>query len=222
MDFIEIFKLNEFDLNSFVGLIIRFGFNFCMVFIIIQQIYWRYSKRKDLIFTLYIFNLIIFVLCTILLNIELSVGAGFGLFAVFTMMRYRSVQINIKDMTYLLVIVALGFVNATFTAEIGPAEVLFINIAVIIALITMEKIGFRSDLEKRKILYDKLELLKPQYNNLLKREISQQLGLNVINITIESMNYINKTANLIVYCENCDFTKFPQCEDEPLLTKNSS
>ena len=122
-----------------MGLVLRFIFNVSMAALLIIFVYRRNCQNKEFAFTLFSFNMIIFALCTILNNVELSVGSGFGLFAVFTMMRWRSEQLQIKDMTYLLILVGLGFINSTFQGTIGPLEIIFLNIAMIAFLIILEK-----------------------------------------------------------------------------------
>jgi hypothetical protein len=107
MDLGQLLNTESFSIVSFAGLAVRFY----------SMRLWRQvsfadlsenSSNKEFCFTLFSFNLIIFALCTVLHNVDLSIGSGFGLFAVFTMMRYRSEQLQIKDMTYLLILIGLG------------------------------------------------------------------------------------------------------------------
>ena len=70
------------------------------VFILIRFVYYPIYKHRELFFTFFIFNIIIFLICFLLNKVELSMGAAFGLFAVFSMLRYRTEDISIKDMTY--------------------------------------------------------------------------------------------------------------------------
>jgi hypothetical protein len=194
--------IGDVQLGNLTELIVRFGFNALMAGTILIFVYRRFSENKEFTFTLFIFNFIIFALCTILNNVELSIGSGFGLFAIFTMMRYRSEQLNIKDMTYLLVMVGLGFVNSTFKGDIGPAEVVFMNLAIGVSLYVFERTIFTHNLRKQKIKYDKLELLKPRYTNLLKKDLSLRLGKEVTTIKIESVNFLEGYACLQVMYEN--------------------
>jgi hypothetical protein len=194
--------ISNIQLDNLLEMILRFGFNALMAGAILLLIYRRFSENKEFTFTLFIFNFIIFALCTILNNVELSIGSGFGLFAIFTMMRYRSEQLNIKDMTYLLVMVGLGFVNSTFRGNIGPAEIAFLNIAIGSSLYIFEKTIFTHNLKKQKIKYDKLELLKPRYTNLLKKDLSLRLGKEVTEVKVESVNFIDGYASLTVHYEN--------------------
>ena len=198
MELFEIIRLEEFDPSLFAGLILRFLFNTGMAAILILLVYNRNSQNKEFAFTLFSFNMIIFALCTILNNIELSIGSGFGLFAVFTMMRYRSEQLQIKDMTYLLVVVAMGFINSTFQGPVGPFEITFLNIAMVVFLLILEKSIFNQKLIKQKIKYEKLELLKVGNHELLRKNLQERIGARVEEIKVESVNYVQGSADLIV------------------------
>jgi hypothetical protein len=138
------------------------------------------------------------VLCTILNNVDLSIGSGFGLFAVFTMMRYRSEQLQIKDMTYLLILIGLGFVNATFTGSLGPVEIAFLNVSIAISLVVLEKTLFNHKLIDQKIKYSNLDLIKVENRPLLKKDLEEKLGARVENIRIDSINFVNGSANMMV------------------------
>lgn len=229
MDLFELLHLEKFDPILLTGLVLRFLFNIGMAAVLILLVYKRNCQNKEFVFTLFSFNMIIFALCTILNNVELSIGSGFGLFAVFTMMRYRSEQLQIKDMTYLLIMVGMGFINSTFQGPIGPFEIVFLNIAMITFLFILEKSIFNQNLVKQKIKYEKLELLKVGSKQLLRQDLESRIGARVVDIKVESVNYLEGSANIIVKY-NRDIASFtapyvvqritdnPE-EEEPLLVK---
>ena len=198
MDLYQIFKMETFDAVQAVSLVLRFMFNLGMASLIILFIYKRNNQNREFAFTLFSFNLIIFSLCTILNNVELSIGSGFGLFAVFTMMRYRSEQLQIKDMTYLLILVGLGFINSTFKGSIGPVEIMFLNVAMFISLKLLEKYLFSHKVIKQKIKYNQLELLKVGKKPHLRRDLEEKIGARIVDVSVESVNYLEGSANLIV------------------------
>lgn len=170
-----------------------------MAFIILHFVYKQYNKKKTFIFNLFIFNLVIFGLSTVLTRIDLSVGSGFGLFAIFTMMRYRSEQINMKDMAFLLIMIGLGFINSTGYQVIGYEEIVLLNLVIAGVVFGLEKTYFSDIKNSQKIKYDKIELLKPKYNHLLKRDLSLRLGKEVIEVKTDYVNFIEGYATLKVY-----------------------
>ncbi len=200
MNIAQLFIINQSENMGLLNLAFRLGFDLAIVAIIILLVYRKHNKNREFIFTLFVFNIIIFVLCTILNNTELSIGSGFGLFAVFTMMRYRSEQINIKDMTYLLIVVALGFLNATYKSQVGVAEVIFINVVVmgILTVLELSILSIHKNLSQQKVKYDKIYLLKPENFGLLRLDLKDRLGIEIQNIKIESINFLENTANLLI------------------------
>jgi hypothetical protein len=184
---------------SLMDLAIRLAFNSFVAYVILHHIYKQYNKKKTFIFNLFIFNLIIFGLSTVLTRIDLSVGSGFGLFAIFTMMRYRSEQINMKDMAYLLIMIGLGFINSAGYDVVGYEEILFLNAVVVGVVFGLERAYFANRKNSQKIKYDKVELLKPKYNHLLHRDLSLRLGKEVIGVKTENVNFIEGFATLKVY-----------------------
>jgi len=198
----ENLKLIIENTPSIVDLVLRLVFNSTIAFVILHFIYKQYNNKKSFIFNLFIFNLIIFGLSTVLTRIDLSVGSGFGLFAIFTMMRYRSEQINMKDMAYLLIMIGLGFINSTGYDVVGIEEILFLNFIITGVVFGLEKIYFTKKKNSQKIKYDKIELLKPKYTHLLYRDLSLRLGKEVISVKTENVNFIEGYATLKVYYDN--------------------
>jgi hypothetical protein len=198
MDLGQLLNTESFSIVSFAGLAVRFVFNGAVAAGIILLIYRKNSGNKEFCFTLFSFNLIIFALCTVLHNVDLSIGSGFGLFAVFTMMRYRSEQLQIKDMTYLLILIGLGFVNATFTGSIGPVEIAFLNVSIGLSLVVLEKTIFNNKLIDQKIKYGNLDLIKVENRPLLKKDLEEKLGVQVQNIRIDSINFVDGSATMMV------------------------
>ncbi len=198
MDFEQLLNTENFSIINITALALRFVFNAIMAGSIILLVYRRNSNNKDFSFTLFSFNMIIFALCTILNNVNLSIGSGFGLFAVFTMMRYRSEQLQIKDMTYLLILIGLGFVNATVSDIIGPIEIAFLNISTGLSLYVLEKTMFHHHLASQKIKYGDLELIKVENRPLLIEDLENKLGARIVKIQIISINFLDGSANLVV------------------------
>ena len=222
MQLTDLIDFSTEDFVSFFKIAFRFCLNLGFSSIIILYIFARNSKNKDFRFTLFSFNLVIFALCTILNNVELSMGSGFGLFAVFTMMRYRSEQLQIKDMTYLLIMVGLGFVNATISASIGILEIVFLNISLVFALMVMEQFMFKQQLIKQKIKYNQLDLLKANHRDDLRDDLEVKVGARILDIQVDSINYQEGTANLVVkYDQNQLLPKEPFILEKELLDEES-
>ena len=174
------------------------------LWLLLSQVYFKVYKRKDLYFTFYVFNLVIFLITFLLNKVELSMGAAFGLFAVFSMLRYKTEEISIKDMTYLFLVIAMGLINAI--AKIKDANdyyeyafLVLIQIFIIaVAYFLERKIDSDDDLVQT-INYDNLDLIKPNDYLKLLEDVKSRTGLNVKRITISKIDLTKNSVQLKVY-----------------------
>jgi hypothetical protein len=183
--------------NIFGDLAIRFAINLLSVFIAVEFIRRRLAKADSSPFILYVFNLVLFLVSAILSRTELSIGSGFGLFAVFTMIRYRSEQLSGKEMAYLLVMAALGLINSIPSATFTLPAVILLNTLTLLLIALLEAKSVRPA-TLQKIKYDRLELLKPQHRELLHRDLLLRLGKKVLEVNIENINFLEGVASLKV------------------------
>jgi len=184
--------------QQLLDLIIRLSINISVASILILRIFNGLSTRKPFIFSLFLFNLIIFIIGYLLNNISLGIGSGIGLFAIFAMLRYRSETLNLKEMTYLFILIAVGMLNS-FGEEISLIERGIFNISIIGLTFVLEKKVCCRILETRKIKYNNLELIKPEYRNLLMHDIYQKTGIRAKDIEIDSVSFTDQTATLTIY-----------------------
>ena len=101
------FKLTWFS-NDAYTLLIRMAVNIVFLTVLIRYLYYPKTKRKDYLFTYYMIGMITFFLCFGLKKLDIDTGMGLGLFAIFGIIRYRTDAIEIKEMTYLFVIIGIS------------------------------------------------------------------------------------------------------------------
>jgi hypothetical protein len=182
----------------------RFLIDIVSVFILVRLVYYRVYKRSDLFFTFFIFNIVIFLICFLLNKVELSMGAAFGLFAVFSMLRYRTEDISIKDMSYLFLVIAIGLIAAvTKIKDTSDAyEYLFLGlinaIIVAIAFIFDTSVFFKKELVKI-INYEKIELIKKEKQAELIEDIKNRTGIEVHRISIGKIDFLKDSAQIKIY-----------------------
>jgi hypothetical protein len=185
-------------------LLFRLVIDFISVFILIRLVYFKVYKRSELFFTFFIFNLVIFLICFLLNKVDLSMGAAFGLFAVFSMLRYRTEDISIKDMTYLFLVIAMGLINAV--AKIKGAnesyEFVFLGIIngliILLAFLLESKLLFKKELIQI-ITYDNIELIKSHNEELLIDDIKKRTGIDVQRVSIGKIDFLKDSAQVKVY-----------------------
>ncbi|WP_163714755.1 DUF4956 domain-containing protein [Mangrovibacterium lignilyticum] len=188
-----------FDSAGFLDLLIRFTFNLLITFVIVRLIYYRKTKRKDYLFTYFLINTMIFLLAYLLSGVELKLGFAFGLFALFGILRYRTNPLQIKEMTYLFIIIGIAVVNSISDADLPYAEVFMAN-ALIIGLLWVLEFAFRLSHESsKKILYERIELINQNREEELLKDLRIRTGINIHRIEVSSINFLRDTARLVVY-----------------------
>lgn len=175
----------------------RLGINFISIFILIRFIYFKAHKSKEYFFTFFIFNLLIFLITFLLNKVDMSMGAAFGLFAVFSMLRYRTEGITIKDMTYLFLVIAIGLINAVSKGSWD--EFTAINGIILVFTFLLES-NLLMKRESAKIIeYDNIELIKPEKRVELIRDLESRTGIKINRININEINFLKDTAIIVVY-----------------------
>lgn len=181
----------------------RFVIDLLSVFLLIRLIYYRIYKNSEYFFTYFIFNIVIFLISFLLNKVELSMGAAFGLFAVFSMLRYRTEDISIKDMTYLFLVIAMGLIAAvTKIKNTSDAyEYVFlglINLLVIVVTYLIEtNIFFKKELSKI-INYENIDLIKEENREKLLEDLRNRTGMNIHRISIGKIDFLKDSAQIKV------------------------
>lgn len=174
-------------------------FNFLTALIIVRFIYYPVKQSRQYVFTFLAFNTMIFFVLGFSSQIELGVGIGFGLFAIFSILRYRTNPIPIREMTYLFVVTALPVMNSIFFTQGIQIEIVLANIFIIIVLAVLEKQWGFQYLANKNIIYENIELVRPdRYNDLLS-DLKQRTGLNISRFEIGKINFLNDTAQIKIY-----------------------
>jgi len=177
---------------------LRLLINLISIYAIARKIYFFRSGNRDYMFTMFIFNVVIFIICFILNSASLSVGFAFGIFAIFSILRYRTYTVPIRDMTYMFVSIALAVLNALAASNITLIHLVFINLFIVLIVYFTDRSWIRS--EKKKIMvYEKIELIKPDKREELIKDLRARTGLNVIRVDIGKIDLLRDTALIRIY-----------------------
>ena len=194
----EIFGSPLYDVD-FLELAFRLFINFSVAFIIIRLIYYPVHNRKDYLFTYFIFNLLIFFLSYLLSGIKLQLGFAFGLFAIFGILRYRTEALAIKEMTYLFVVIAIAVINALANKKISFAELMFTNFAIIAVTYLLEKKWLLRHETNKTVVYEKIDLVKPENHPLLIKDLEERTGLKIIRIQVGRIDFLRDVARIKIF-----------------------
>lgn len=205
--------------DDFWELLVRFGFSMLVLFIIIRLIYYPSTKRKDYLFTYLLISVITFFICYTLQSNKIKLGLALGLFAVFGIIKYRTDAIPIKEMTYLFIVIGLSVINALSNNKVTVAELLFTNTAVIAIVYGLERVWLLQHETSKIILYEKIDLIKPEKRHLLHKDLEDRTGIKINRISIGKIDFLRDTAQVIIhYYENnqniSDYSKTSTDDDD--------
>jgi hypothetical protein len=192
----ESFYLLKLNWNFFIRLLIDIAF----VAILIRFVYYKNYRRGDTVFTFFMFNVIIFIVTFLLNNVDISLGAAFGLFAVFSMLRYRTEDISAKDMTYLFIVIAIGLISAI--AKESILELCLLNGFIVGLPFVLDRNMFFLNENEKVIESVDLELIKPENRALLLASLKEKTGYEVHRITVTKIDYNKNKAIIRAYYYN--------------------
>lgn len=185
---------DEVEVNQtfFISLLI----NLLTVFIIVRLIYYNNYHKQEVFFTYFLFNIAIFLLTFLLNKIKISMGAAFGLFAVFSMLRYRTEGISMKDMTYLFIVITVGLVSSI---QLEYLDLAIINGIIILFTYLLDGNIFIKREYSKIVNYEKIDLIQPDKQNELVDDLKTRTGLNIHHVSIVKIDFLRDMAILNVY-----------------------
>ena len=193
--------------GEFSNILLRFVLCSAVIFFLIDRLYYPKSKRRDFYFTFMLISVAIFFLVYFMMGMDrgkATMGVGLGLFGIFSIMRYRTDAMPVREMTYLFIIVCLSVVHAMADESGKDAQVVLLDmgklvvIDAIVLLFTFicEK---RLKMQSTKLIqYDRIELIKPDRREELKGDLEERLGIDIIRIEVGGVDFLRDTAVLRV------------------------
>jgi len=189
------------DLASaeFYELLMQFGINLAVLLILTRVLYFRWNRKAEYMFAQLITGVIVFMICALLRWVQLELGMVLGLFAIFAIIRFRTINVPVKEMAYLFMAVGISAVNALLPFGNCLQWILFANGFLIILTLIMEKAYFSKKIARRTITFNNTDLLKPSQHQHLLQELRNLTELNIIRFEIGKVDYIKKQALLRIY-----------------------
>ena len=195
---IELFK-ELFNGEDFGKLIFKFSINFFFLSVIVRAIYYRTKDDKDYVFTFFMFNILTFFICYLLRKVPMEMGFALGLFAVFGILRYRTEAIPIRQMTYLFIVIGISMINALTNKSVSIFEIIFTNGFIVFITFMIDRYWFQTKELSKSILYEKIELIKPEKENELIEDLKQRTGLPVHAVKINKIDFLRDVASVTIF-----------------------
>ncbi|HOF25372.1 MAG TPA: DUF4956 domain-containing protein [Anaerolineaceae bacterium] len=184
------------DLTIFL---LGFLVNFVVGLIIVRFIYYPRTKDKRFVFTYLTFSTVIYFVVSLMANITIGIGVGFGLFAIFRIVRYRTEPMPVREMTYLFVLMSLPVMNSSGMLQTAWPQLIIANAVIILVLWLLEKEwGFEYQLP-RHVVYEKIELIQPSRQAEMVADLEARTGRKVERVEVGKIDFLKDTADLRVY-----------------------
>ena len=187
------------DTNHVTKLLIAFIINLIAIMIVVRWLYYPKCKRGEFFFTYILIAISTFMLIYVLGDVKLKAGIALGLFAMFSIIRYRTEQIAIREMTYLFIIIALSAINGLTISELSIGEVIIINVLFIITTWICETKLLISHYSYKVIKYDNISLITPDKRQELIADLEKRTGLKVVKVEVGAIDFLKDAAIVKMY-----------------------
>lgn len=197
---LELFGASVFlDPEDFGKLLTRLALDLIVATIIVRGIYFPLYRKREYVFVFFMLNIVTLFICTLLRKVPIELGFALGLFAVFGILRYRTEAMRSRDLTYLFALIGVGIWNGLSNKKISVAELLFVNFVTVATIYILERVSFGGVENEQTVLYDKLDLLKPDKLPELLADLKARTGLNVHRVSVVQLDLLRDTAQLTVF-----------------------
>jgi len=181
------------------ALLLRLAVNMIVLTILIRFFYYEKTRRKDYLFTYYLIGTITFFLCFGLKKLDIDTGMGLGLFAIFGIIRYRTDAIEIKEMTYLFLIIGVSVVNSLASKQISIAEMAIINVSVMLLTYVLEYRWLVKHETRKTINYERIDLIRPEQYDEMKADLEKRTGIAINRFEIGKIDFLTDTAQVRIF-----------------------
>jgi hypothetical protein len=199
-DNINIAGVEVIDIPGFLEFFLRFALNFSVIMILVRWLYYSSSRRKDYLFTYILISSVVFLLCFLLESVKLQIGFALGLFAIFGIIRYRTNSIPIKEMTYLFLVIGISVINSLTSDKTSLADLLFTNAVLVFITYGLEKLWLLRHESSKTIIYEKINLIRPENYEELLKDLHERTGIKKINrVETGKIDFLKDICTLTVF-----------------------
>lgn len=186
--------------SDFVILAGRLALNVACTSVIVFVAYNRVYRNRDYIFTYLLLNLVTFSLAFVLSSIPVELGFALGLFAVFGILRYRTEAIEVRNLTYLFVVIGIALLNALANGRVGAIQLMLVNATIVGAVCALEAAPLSRREYSRRVRYDRLELLGADRAAELLEDLRLRTHLPVVRFEVGNVDLLRDTADITIHC----------------------
>lgn len=188
------------DPMAILNLLVKFGFHLLILLIIVRGLYYSMARRKDYLFSYILIGIVVFLLCYSLANVTLELGFALGLFAIFGIIRYRTRQIEIKEMTYLFLVIGISVINALASNKLSLIELVLTNTIIVALTWALERAWLSKQEKYKDVEYEKIDMIRRENRYQLIDDLEERTGITKINrVEIGPINFIQDRVKIRIY-----------------------
>jgi hypothetical protein len=177
--------------------VIRFLINIGSILVLCYGCYYRINKDAEVAGSFVLFGVGIFIITRLLHGVDMSMEFAFGLFAVFTMLRYRTETISIKGMTYLFLVTGIALLTAV--SDMPLLQIIMLNIVLCLIAFVVDSKLLSGSHNTKLVTYERIENIKPQNRDNLIKDLCDRTGLKVVSVSVLRIDFLRDTAELNIY-----------------------
>ena len=144
------------------------------------------------------------MICFGLKKLDIDTGMGLGLFAIFGILRYRTDAIEIKEMTYLFMVIGVSVINSLASNKISIAEMALMNFTLIAITYGLENLWLLKHETRKTVLYEKIELIKPEHYEAMKADLENRIGLKINRFEVGKVDFLRDVAQVMIFYYDSD------------------
>jgi len=187
------------EISSLTSLLLGFSANLISSLVVVRMIYHLASKRRDYVFTFMLVSTSVFFLCTLLSGVEIEMGFALGLFAIFSIIRYRTDAIPIREMSYLFIVITLAVINALAPQATDWGIIAVANVGIWGLAFVLERLWFVKHLATKIVVYDRVDLIHAGRRDELKKDLEERTGVDIHSLEIGKLDLLRDTAIIRVH-----------------------
>jgi hypothetical protein len=173
-------------------LLLRLAVDAAAIAALVYGLFHRRHRRMDLVVVYALFNVGLFLALVVIAAGEVSMGVGFGLFAVLSIVRLRSEPFSNRELAYFFVAIVLALVCAIDLGSPAYAAVL-----ATVAVLAAWAIDHPRLSRPTHALEVTLELVFSDVE-ALRRHLEERLNARVTEITVREIDYVRETTRAAV------------------------
>lgn len=197
-------EIAEIFTDLYWAVIGRLFLNLAVVVILGRIIYYpRRGRSRNYLFTYIATSTIIFIICILLSQVKVELGIALGLFAVFSVIRFRTVQASPRELSYLFVSLGLALMNSLVPLETPVIRQIVNNILVLMIIWVADYFLFRTRSVVKMINYDRLDLLDMAKRGEMEADLKTRFGIDQIRtIQVGNIDTLKGQVKIKIWIED--------------------